>query len=911
MFENQPRYIHPRTGEAHLSLDGMWNFTWTDKPLDDPSTTTWAHTATLPRSVYRCLHEAGVLPDPYVGTNSHQYQWVDQKVWYFRRQFAVDQSNFSGNAYLCFDGVAYFCRVWINGHLCTEHEGMFGGPVVDIAPWLHTTGNNELVVEVVGATHERPYSFRNYKAENTQIVPWNIVRDDNTSNGDFHVMGIWNHVRLELLNSTHLGRPHLVTTAIEDGSARLSLGFEIATQAVNELAPYPIYQNGYTYTFSYEHGFTGALRPESVTLEVTIREKASGKVVYTKRHEEPLIDYQRSRIKEAVWEPQYVNLDVLLENPTLWYPLGLGEPFLYTVEIAMYDGDCLLDSLSFDTGVRTLTVERNPGRQYAHHWGKFLFKVNGKPFFVKGMNWQPLDYLYNIDEAEYRWALSLVKKAGIQLLRVWSGGGIPETDTFYQLCDEMGILVWQDQFPANMDHTESWPQEVLESQIAYNLYRIRTHPSLALHCGGNEFNPFAKGNAAGMFVIRRIVEALDPERPFFYASPLGGSGHIYKDMDPAWYRHLFGDLCFMAESGIHSFPAYETLQKFISQEEINKELPNLSDPSFRDAFPELLNHFTEYEPARVPRMMARASQIDDMNGINLEGMCLATQAQAHEFYTIMLHAMRENFPRTGGVMPWVFKRPWATVGIQVVDGEGQPTLPYYAVKNAYAPLAASLRLPYTVMAPGESLPLQAALLNDLQLSTDELSVRLTVYDPTLQIALVKEQVVGDDTAWDFGTFTPGKEYVDAYFLLCMDVLDGDAVVTRTTYTVKCVSLLSDPAILAEHRAEPKENLYLAEGPWLKPQMEATSHTTLTLTDAVSQRTEDTANVTVTVTNTGDAPAYPVMLSANGGRRYVDEDNYFLLQPGESRRLWVVVDAPSDSVTIAAGGWNTNTATINI
>lgn len=911
MFENQPRYVHPRSGPAHLCLGGAWNFSWADKPLESSAEIVFEHTATLPRSVYGCLHEAGILPDPYVGTNSHQYRWVDEKVWYFRRQFAVDQPDFAGNAYLCFDGVAYFCRVWINGHLCSEHEGMFGGPVVDIAPWLNKNGNNELIVEVVGATHERAYSFRNEKGENTQIVPWNIVRDNATSNGDFHVLGIWNRVRLELLNGTHLGRPHLVTNTIEEGAAHLSLGLEIATPQINELAPYPIYQNGYTYTFSFEHGFTGALRPESVTLEVTLREKTTGKVAYSTRHEEPLIDYPRSRIKEAVWEPQYVNLDILLENPTLWYPLGMGDPFLYTVEVAMYDGDRLLDSLTFDTGIRTLTVERNPGRQYAHHWGKFLFKVNGKPFFVKGMNWQPLDFLYSIDEAEYRWALELVKKAGIQLLRVWSGGGMPETDTFYRLCDEMGILVWQDQFPANMDHTETWPQEVLEAQIAYNLYRIRTHPSLAVHCGGNEFNPFAKGNAAGMFIIRRIIEALDPERPFFYASPLGGSGHIYKDMDPAWYRHLFGDLCFMAESGIHSFPAYETLKKLLSAEEISKPLPDLSDPSFREQFPELLNHFSEYEPARVPRMMARASQIDDMKGITLEGMCLATQAQAHEFYTTMLHAMRENFPRTGGVMPWVFKRPWPTVGIQIVDGDGQPTLPYYAVKNAYAPLAVSLRLPYTVMAPGESLPLQAALLNDLQLPTEGLRLRLTVYDPGLQPALVKKQAIGNDTAWDLGVFQPGEEYVDRYFLLCMDVTDGETVVTRTTYTVKCVSLLDDPTLLAQHRANPTENLYLAEGPWLKPQVAGSAHTTLTLTEAVCRRQDKTVTVTLTVTNTGDAPAYPVMLTAAGGRRYVAEDSYFLLQPGESRRLWVTVDDTAGKVAVTAAGWNTEQVTIEI
>ena len=131
------------------------------------------------------------MPDPYFGANSKQYSWVDEKVWYFKKIFTVGRNLDEVNAYLCFDGAAYYSRVWVNGVLLGEHEGMFGGPVCDIAAYLKPRGKNELIVEIKACDYgvKDTFNSRNNGDKNSQIVPWNPARDRVTCNGDFIVMG--------------------------------------------------------------------------------------------------------------------------------------------------------------------------------------------------------------------------------------------------------------------------------------------------------------------------------------------------------------------------------------------------------------------------------------------------------------------------------------------------------------------------------------------------------------------------------------------------------------------------------------------------------------------------------------------------------------------------------------------------
>jgi len=119
----QAYYIEKRNNDDHIDLNGKWDFCWRDTACDSVDSLTFDYQCTLPSSVYHSLSASGVLPHPYYGTNSKDYGWVDEKVWYYRKRFNLDRASFDGNAYLCFDGVAYYCRLWVNGTLLGEHEG--------------------------------------------------------------------------------------------------------------------------------------------------------------------------------------------------------------------------------------------------------------------------------------------------------------------------------------------------------------------------------------------------------------------------------------------------------------------------------------------------------------------------------------------------------------------------------------------------------------------------------------------------------------------------------------------------------------------------------------------------------------------------------------------------------------------
>ena len=904
---NQPYYIEPRKGKNHIDLDKDWDFTWADNTIEDLSELAWKYKTDIPKSLYFSLYEAGILPHPYEGVNSKLYHWVDEKVWYYRKKFILDKSDFKGNAFLSFDGVAYYCRVWVNGHLLGEHEGMFGGPVCDVVDFLNLSGENEIAVEVKACNYDIKDDFNswNLNGENTQIVPWNIARDSETSTGDFIVMGIWNRVRLDFVEKLHISRPYMYTKSINENFAELFLEFEIADGQVQELKPYFGYNNDcYSYTRAYDNGLTGEKHDTEVEIRIKLTEPDTNKTAYESCDSVKFTDFEKSLINPKYYELQFFSKEIRLENPRLWFPLGLGEPFLYKVRIEMYCDGALCDSHDFMTGVRTFESRRSAGEKYRTRWEEFRFSVNGRDFFLKGMNWTPIDYLYDINPNEYEWALTLVKNAGIQLLRVWSGGGMPETDTFYDLCDKLGIMVWQDHMIANTSATQSFPQDILESQEAYNIYRIRNHPSLVIHCGGNEFNPYNTNNAASMFVIDRTVRTLDPSKIFHYTTADKGSAHIYRDMEPVWYRHIYKQLPFLAESGIHSFPNYRTIKKLINEKESSGVLPDLSSKEFGKNFPELINHFSEYNPDRIPRMLARASQIIDVNKFTLEDICEATQVQAYEFYQLMIQSMRENYPVCGGVMPWVFKRPWTTTAIQTVDGMGLPTYPYYAVKNSYSGINICLCQQWSVTAPYEEIPVSVKIFNETVDTLEGSIINVTIYSPDMSIAKeYKEAVSQKKTEYNFESFKPDDTYTDKSFLICADITRDNTILSRATYFVKCISELADSELYKKYRSEPTENLFFENGGQLKN----------TIIDAKRANLEGKIINTgsegryifadIEITNNSDVAVFPVTVETQDENiRFFLSDNFFLMKAGECKKVRITFDADKAS-DVVIKCWN--------
>ena len=324
----------------------------------------------------------------------------------------------------------------------------------------------------------------------------------------------------------------------------------------------------------------------------------------------------------------WLEQDLTIPNPRLWNPVGIGDPELYRVRISLLKEEKSIDQIEFDYGIRSIERIATAGPRTFDRWADWQFIVNGRKIFLKGMNWLPMDVLLDLPEERYRFVLEGAKNMGIQLIRVW-GRGLIEPDTFYKICDELGIMVWQD-FTIGYRETTDYPQDVWEELVVQNIFRLRNHPSLAVWCGGNEFNPYTISNTATIGILERNLKIFDNTRLFLRTSPDDGGMHCYPDMDPTWYDRSYKYEAFVSETGMPSMAEPSFFYEVVNKKEFF-DLGKIWDKSFPEAHPELMHRFTEYSESRVPRMLARDSHISNIADPTIETMSEATQIRVGEW----------------------------------------------------------------------------------------------------------------------------------------------------------------------------------------------------------------------------------------------------------------------------------------
>lgn len=920
MILQQPYYIEKRASqENHLDLNGKWDFCSCDAQTDDISGLDFCYSAAIPAGTYFNIYEAGILPHPYKDCNSHMYRSVDQKIWYYRRRFSLENYKSLGNAFLCFDGMGYYSRVWLNGVLLGEHEGLFGGPIVEVDEHLKFGGENELVVEIKSCSYgytdeEWKNTYRN--PDKKYLVPWNMIKDTHTSNGDFVAMGIYRDVRLELVPALHLSRPYLATTKIGDNYADLRLSLEIIPPELDELnVPMgDVIGNGYVY--GYVRGMNTIYTDVDVDIRYELTEKSTGKVAYSKTESQKLFDYDKVGINTKYNEGQFFEKDIRIENPRLWYPLGLGEPELYTVTITLFCKGKQLDVHSFDFGIRTFELTETAGPRMRTRWGKFQAVINGKKIFLKGMNWTPLDFTLTVSEEDYRWALELVKNQNVHLIRVWGAGNAPEHDYFYKLCDEMGIMVWQDSFISNHSN-RYWDKKLFEAQQSMYIYRIRNHPSLVVHCSGNENNPYAEDNLC-VWVWQNCTEDLDPYRPRVRTTPDGGGAHIYNVFEPCWFRKIYKQLPFIGESGTQSFPNEKTFRQLINHDEFVLPIKNFGDEQMAEEHPSLLNHMSEYgDPLGIRAKMPLISHVCRLNDTNIGKLCAGTGIAAYEYYQFMAQAMREQYPVSAGMMPWVFKRPWATVAVQLVDGLGDPIAPYYAVKNSYSPLEIHLCLNELTYAVGESIVLDARIIND-SYNEHNVTAKIEVYSPELTLVSSYEESLNISendyqTKLSGGEFIIPQEYNEKFFILRTALYEDGIQVSQSVYWPVVRSIMQDEQFRISRREKYCLALPHEDGPYLMEQMENTSKAELAISARNVKRDKDRITGTFVVSNISAVPAFAVhiIVDNNGMVQYLSDDSFFM-EANSVREIKFTVrndEMTDEELNVILTAWNAENKTI--
>ena len=636
-----------------LLLNGKWKFKWfkpgeylriSPKPYEESyDDYSWLD-CRVPGDVHTYLLEHRLIEDPFFERNAEKCRWVEEVDWWFRKEFYVPEELKSYRVELVFEGLDTFATVWLNGEKIAEHEDMFLPLAVDVTDKIKFGEKNVLVVKLASPlleTHKR----------NRGNVPVNLLRAwarkaQYAYGWDWATrlltVGIWRDVKLVFMNSAKIRSTYVRTLELSKKSAKILVEIEVES-----------FKEG-------KHGLVLKAECRDSIIEDSFE-----------------VELERGT---KVIEREYC-----VENPYLWWPRGYGEQNLYDLVVELYVGEEKVDRYSTRFGIRTVElVTKGPETPN----GKvFYFKINGVKVFVKGANWIPLDLLIGrITSEKYKRALEMMAEANHNAVRVW-GGGLVEHDVFYDLCDELGIMVWQD-FPYSTAYYPTHREflELVRRETESIVKRLRNHPSIILWCGNNEIDWMMyemgvehRGHPVFYKVIPEVLKKLDPSRPYWPSSPWGGENPNSMEEGNrhnwyVWHRYQpieeyeEDESRFITEFGFQSIPSEETLKKFLSPENlwpINEIW--------------IYHYHTPWKMCYYIRDFGKPVTLRDY-------ILLSQLVQAYALKTAIEHFRSRKFA-CGGCMYWNFNAPWPNMCWEVVDYFLDPKAAYFYVKKAYSPIS--------------------------------------------------------------------------------------------------------------------------------------------------------------------------------------------------------------------------------
>jgi beta-mannosidase len=441
----------------HLDLNGTWQLRWYDgergdglgRAIGPHAELLPSMPAKVPGEVHLDLMAAGLLAEPTVGLNNLAARWVEETVWYYRRTFSVPALAPGERASLLFAGLDLDAQIYLNGQCLGHHANAFYPCRVDATQVLRP-GENTLVVAIESglfASSQKDSLGYGMKPA-SELAKRNWLRKTQSSfawdwSARLLNVGIFGDVSLDITSGVRLDR--LVALA------QLSSDLHQGTVTGRVFVDNPSDQ------------------PQTGTLTVAI-DGTDAKVTRTVEMQPGL---------------HSVEADVQLAEPELWWPVGHGAQPLYTVCATLEVGGQVVGSDTRRVGFRHVRVNQEPHPQGGRY---FVIEINGKPIFAKGGNLVPADMiLYRPDRARYATLIDRALEANSNILRIW-GGGLYETDDFYELCDEKGVMVWQEFIFACAKYPATDPAFLadIKREAAYQVRRLAHHASLVVWCGNNE-----------------------------------------------------------------------------------------------------------------------------------------------------------------------------------------------------------------------------------------------------------------------------------------------------------------------------------------------------------------------------------------------------------------------------------------
>jgi len=649
--------------------------------------------ARVPGSVQTDLLENGLIEDPFFRDNEKTVQWVDKENWDYACEFDVKAELLcSKHIALVFEGLDTYATVYLNDTQIIEADNMFLRWEYDVKPLLRER-RNEILIKFRSPIQEilpmLPSRRWVHPAGNdsevgtspyTRKAPYQFGWDWGPR---LVTQGVWQPVKLVGWDGFRIEQVHFITKRLDRVRAQLEIELEVISDIDGP-----------------------------ATLKISDDKRSFG-LKYP-------VNLKKGRNK--------ISSDVEFANPRLWWPRGYGKQPLYTVRVEI-ESDGNLARAEKRIGLRTLEL-----RRHSDNFGQsFVFVVNSVPIFAKGANWIPADsFPHRVTEQRYRQLISSAAEANMNMLRVW-GGGIYESDTFYNLCDELGILIWQDfmfacsMYPAHDEFVRS-----VTAEATYQVQRLRHHPCIVLWCGNNEIEgtwqdsdwnekyPESFWNE----YLRLFAEALpavcqneDPSRPYWSSSPgsdelptefaqnpMQGDTHywgVWHNQEPFdFYRHHFPR--FISEYGFQSFPELSTIEKFTHE-------------SDRDVFSQvMLNHQKNRNGnSLIQDYMANYYGVSK----KFEDFILLSQVQQAEAIKTGAEHFRRIRPRCMGSLYWQLNDCWPVASWSSIDYFGAWKALHYFAKRFYAPILV--------------VPIEEAMAYQIYVISDELRMNKALLSVTL------------------------------------------------------------------------------------------------------------------------------------------------------------------------------------
>ena len=646
-------------------------------------TLTQAIPAVVPGCIHMDLLAASAIDDPYYRDNERGMAWIGWSDWQYSRSFDVPAELLQRDCVLlrC-EGLDTLAEVRINGRLVATTDNMFRTWEFDARPSLRP-GRNEIAIRfasVLGELCRRDASLvklmeqnrRDYKIPGGEMVrksPCNFGWDWGPK---LVTCGIWRAISLVGFDTARIVGVQVLQHHRDE---RVSLTVQAAAEMADggAMAAYGHAEGGETSATGNPVARGGTRSRLRAEVSISLAGKTVAGGVATLRSGKASVELEVPR-------------------PKLWWPAGMGEQPMYDVSVRLLDASGgELDAQTRRVGLRTIELIRSKDE----HGESFYFRANGKAVFAKGANWIPADTFAPAVTAEHcRRLLSAAAAGNMNMIRIW-GGGYYEDDAFYDCCDELGLLVWQDFMFANARYPLAEPafRANVAAELTDNIRRLRHHPCLALWCGNNEIELVARRWDPSYWpehwkffkgLLAMVVHREDPQRPYWPGSPHGGEYNdpnqgdahtwdVWHGRQPfEWYRGAMHRFC--SEFGFQSFPEPRTVEGYTLPGDRNITSPIMELHQKNNAGNGLIMHYM-LSWFRVPR--------------DFDSMLWASQIlQALAIESAVEH-WRRNTPRCMGALYWQLNDCWPVASWSSIDYHGRWKALHYAARRFFAPLLLS------------------------------------------------------------------------------------------------------------------------------------------------------------------------------------------------------------------------------